>query len=272
MKDVLSKRPAFNPLDVFDSGATVENADDVLTAKEGTPADDMPEGGFTEVNRPGKGDPDASMTQLASGVAAGVKRRASETSAVENPPPAKNAPRPRKYTYTPQPKVKPGGSAMAEILKIQQARDKQAEAIQLHQEALDDSWLELEMRKDMREERLEAMQSERMEWEFEDRERRWKREEEDDQRRAKLDQWAKEDRETKRQSAAAQEAREAREEERREKRFRQEMDERRIRMWMSLRAEVGAEAAGRIVWGDAWGRERDRLPVGLTATVTDNSN
>lgn len=269
MKDVLSKRPAFNPLDMFDSGKIVDEAELDEFAKTGRNEKEAevnvpdkvaaPSETSKEVNEP------AGQTVVAADMqtntaeykgpegTSGTKRPAPETENNEGQPPTKIAPRPRRFTKTRQAKIKPATSVIAEILRIQKARDRETEAMQDRQDELDESWFQFATARQKREARLEEMQKARDKKDDEDREERRRREKEDEERRKAMDE------------------RERKEEERREKRFQQEMDEKRIRLWLTLRGEFGDDRGGRMVWGKDWDKERNRFQIELT-NGTDQSS
>jgi hypothetical protein len=152
-------------------------------------------------------------------------------------------------------------SAMAELVRLQKARDAETQAAQSQQERLDQSWLELERMKEHREERLEAIQRERLQWEVQDRQREWLRRDREEERQRLLDRWTEEDRAAKRRAEEMLAYRDRQEELRRAKRFEQEMDEAKVRLWISLRSAMSDDEAGKVVWGDDSPEQRRRFPI-----------
>jgi hypothetical protein len=76
---------------------------------------------------------------------------------------------------------------MAELVRLQKARDAETQAARSQQERLDQLWLEWERMKEHREERLEAIQRERLQWEVQDRQREWMRRDREEERQRLLD-------------------------------------------------------------------------------------
>ncbi|KAJ9118442.1 hypothetical protein QFC24_006273 [Naganishia onofrii] len=294
MQDVLKKRPAFSPLDLFDSGGSEEDTDldaiasrefddiedDTMVERQKSDKDNIPTvSGQLQEKQPRVPATQSAIepavepvtqpapepaTQPATRPPAPTNAEGRQLASDANPTDSsvnKNSARHRRYLDTPSSRGKLVTSAMAELVRLQRDRDAETQAAQSQQERLDESWLELERMKAKREERLAEMQRERFRLEVQDRQREWMRRDQEEERRKLLDRWTEEDRAAKRRAEEMLEYRDRQEELRRAKRFEQEMDEKKVRLWISLRSATSDDEAGKVVWGEDWPEQRRRFPI-----------